>query len=71
VQEKTVCNESLIFLHACHTDCFGIAVAFHFSRVGNDSGAADLLADLDECCESVDCLRGIVPNEPSLTMDTF
>ncbi|KAH0603949.1 uncharacterized protein H6S33_006980 [Morchella sextelata] len=33
------------------------AVAFHFSRVGNDSGAANLLADLDECCESVDCLR--------------
>ncbi|KAI5842144.1 hypothetical protein DFP73DRAFT_554423 [Morchella snyderi] len=33
------------------------AVAFHFSRVGNDTGAADLLAELDERCESVDCLR--------------
>ncbi|KAH8145853.1 uncharacterized protein LAJ45_10178 [Morchella importuna] len=33
------------------------AVAFHFSRVGNDKGAADLLAELDESCDSVDCLR--------------
>lgn len=38
------------------------AVAFHFSRVGDDEGAMEMLTHLDNCDEVgayVDCLPGV------------